>query len=63
MCSGDLTLEKGDVSNGKVSTAVNGWGNTHKCRDWDTMFQWAAENQGENNITSLLRDENVRWTQ
>jgi hypothetical protein len=65
MCAGDLTLEKGDVVviDGKIDNPVNGWGNTHKCRDWDTMFQWAARNRGENNITETLRDDDASRTQ
>lgn len=62
MCAGDLSLEKGDVIDGKISTAVNGWGNTHRCRDWGSMFQWAARNRGKNNVTGLLRDTDASRT-
>ena len=36
MCHGDLTLEKFDGKNPEYET-LSGWGNTHMCRDWDSM--------------------------
>jgi len=47
MCSGDITLEKARVEEGKVVRGVDGWGVEHVCRDWDVIFKWAEVHRSE----------------
>lgn len=52
MCQADLTLEPPmDVHHWPQGTS--GWGNTHRCRDWDTVLQALKDR-------SILRDGG-RW--
>jgi hypothetical protein len=53
MCAGDLSLEG---SKDPDRFEFNGWGATHQCADWDTMYRLAfdrrwndvREEEGEN---------------
>ncbi|KAL7956596.1 hypothetical protein V8C34DRAFT_288384 [Trichoderma compactum] len=45
MCAGDMTLEKAHIINGVPADAVDGWEVEHQCRDWSTMFDFAAKNR------------------
>ena len=52
-CAGDMTLEStmpGDQG------AVDGWGITHHCRDWDQAYKWTLENEpgGKHNYSGIL---------
>lgn len=40
MCAGDLSLER---SKDPDRFEFNGWGATHQCADWDTMYKLAAD--------------------
>lgn len=42
MCAGDTTLEKVQVKNGQKVMAVDGWGVTHQCRDWQSIYSFTA---------------------
>lgn len=37
MCNADLTLEKPEDPE-SYPQRVTGWGNTHRCRDWDAVI-------------------------
>jgi len=41
MCTGDTTLEKARTVDGKLVRGVDGWGVTHECRDYDSIFNFA----------------------
>jgi hypothetical protein len=50
MCAGDMTLEpayKYMLKNEEVR-AVNGWGVTHQCRDFEGIRGWAEERRYAN---------------
>ncbi|KIX93905.1 uncharacterized protein Z520_10242 [Fonsecaea multimorphosa CBS 102226] len=47
MCCGDTTLERGHEAGGIFKPPVDGWGNTHMCRDWDALFSFAMAHQYE----------------
>lgn len=40
MCSGDLSLESAKAPD---RFEFNGWGATHQCADWDTMYRLAFD--------------------
>jgi hypothetical protein len=43
MCSADLTIEHyGELENGKLASAVDGWYINHKCKDWDQIVRFAT---------------------
>ncbi len=52
MCSGDTTLEKGRTIDGKLTRGVDGWGVAHECRDFDTIYTYAAAHRSRN-ITGI----------
>ncbi len=52
MCHGDTTLEKAKTVDGKLMRAVDGWGVTHECRDYDTIYAYAAAHRSRN-ITGI----------
>jgi len=56
MCSGDTTLEKAIVEDGKVIADVDGWGVQHECRNYDYIFAWAEENRS-NNLTGIRTND------
>ena len=43
MCAGDLALEKAVMIDGKLDRSVDGWGVTHECRDWSSMYDIAVK--------------------
>ncbi|KAE8137997.1 hypothetical protein BDV38DRAFT_282605 [Aspergillus pseudotamarii] len=47
MCASDATLESSGVLEGDGSTirAVDGWNNTHQCRDWDSLYDFASRHR------------------
>lgn len=57
MCAGDLTLEQTDlapdVDPSSGMKTVTGWGDSHQCRRWDEMWNFAVEHQ-YGNSTRLL---------
>jgi aminoglycoside phosphotransferase family enzyme len=48
MCAGDLTLENANVVDGVRTSTFDGWGTTHKCRDWDTMYDFTYKHMAPN---------------
>lgn len=50
MCAADVTLEDlqdtNDVSGKASLAAVDGWGTTHICRDYEAVKKWAADHRG-----------------
>jgi hypothetical protein len=47
MCAGDLSLEHSVVPD---QFGFNGWGTTHQCADWDTMWDLAVKHRYEQNV-------------
>jgi len=47
MCAGDTALEKAMVVDGRVIRSVDGWGAEHECRDYDSIFNFAAQHHGD----------------
>ena len=47
MCASDATLEGSGVLEGDGSSirAVDGWNNTHQCRDWDSLYEFASRHR------------------
>lgn len=45
MCAGDTSLEKAIDLNGTRKPGFNGWGISHKCRDWRTIYQFAQRHR------------------
>jgi hypothetical protein len=43
MCAGDTTLEKVITVDGKIIKGVDGWGVTHQCRDWKSIYDFTVE--------------------
>jgi hypothetical protein len=43
MCHADLTLEHPE-SNNPYEVILSGWGNTHFCRDWDSVINAISKN-------------------
>jgi hypothetical protein len=50
MCAGDTTLERAAVVNGQIvgEVKVDGWGVTHQCRDWQSIYSFTAEHRYSN---------------
>lgn len=49
MCNGDPTLEKARTGDdGKPARGVDGWGVGHECRNFDAIFEFAAERRTRN---------------
>ena len=48
MCAGDTALEKAMVVDGRPIRSVDGWGVEHECRDYSSIFNFAAQHQGSN---------------
>jgi len=49
MCAGDTTLEHAIIGDdGKRKRVVEGWDVEHVCRDYDTIYTFAAENHAHN---------------
>lgn len=44
MCASDATLE-GLADDGSPVTGVDGWNNTHQCRDWDSLYDFASRHR------------------
>lgn len=59
MCAGDTTLEKlgpiDKVVKGVHTTVmgVNGWGDTHSCRNWDAIWEFSKSNRSSNTTQVL----------
>ncbi|KNG84912.1 hypothetical protein ANOM_006412 [Aspergillus nomiae NRRL 13137] len=45
MCASDATLEGSGVLGGGRNRAVDGWNNTHQCRDWDSLYDFASRHR------------------
>ncbi|KFX99147.1 hypothetical protein V490_01923 [Pseudogymnoascus sp. VKM F-3557] len=46
MCTGDTTLETALVDeNGEVIPGFDGWGDTHECRSYEAIFDFAEEHR------------------
>ena len=45
MCASDATLEGSGVLGGDGNRAVDGWKNTHQCRDWDSLYNFASRHR------------------
>ncbi|KAE8371879.1 hypothetical protein BDV26DRAFT_298386 [Aspergillus bertholletiae] len=46
MCASDATLETAAVlGDGSSVMAVDGWNNTHQCRDWDSLYDFASRHR------------------
>ncbi|KIX97048.1 uncharacterized protein Z520_07162 [Fonsecaea multimorphosa CBS 102226] len=49
MCAGDVSYESAIVlPSGKLVNGVDGWGDWHLCRNWDTIWQYAVQHRGQN---------------
>ncbi|KAF2772422.1 hypothetical protein EJ03DRAFT_348799 [Teratosphaeria nubilosa] len=48
MCAGDMTVEWPRTEEDGRRFAVDGWGVTHQCADWNAILQW----MGENSVTN-----------
>ena len=48
MCAGDTALEKAVVVDGKVWRDVDGWGVQHECRDFEMIYNFAADHHAHN---------------
>ncbi|TAQ88147.1 hypothetical protein B7494_g3546 [Chlorociboria aeruginascens] len=60
MCQADTTIEfaKYRGRDGVVRTA-HGWGVEHKCKDWDSVWEWTMKYHAHDNRTGILTDETV----
>ena len=48
MYSADLTLEHyGELENGKLGFAVDGWHISHNCKNWDQIVQFATAHRSK----------------
>lgn len=49
-CIADTTIEWGRLYNidGTVTGAINGYGVTHQCRDYDAIRRWTVDNRSSN---------------
>ena len=45
MCAGDTTLETLRVSEGDTKLSVNGWGIEHRCRSYQTIYEWTEKHR------------------
>jgi hypothetical protein len=49
MCAGDVSYESAIVlPDGKLIDGVDGWGDWHMCRNWDTIWEYAVQHRGQN---------------
>jgi hypothetical protein len=45
ICASDITLEKLQVDKEGIKPAVDGWGTTHLCRNYEEVSNWAASHR------------------
>jgi len=50
MCAGDLSLEHSVVPD---EFGFNGWGTSHQCADWDTIWDIAVQHRYDQSIEEL----------
>jgi hypothetical protein len=48
MCLADATLEHIDDGKG-----APGWGDTHRCGDWDALSKWSYDNRANSSKTGI----------
>ncbi|OCT46843.1 hypothetical protein CLCR_02190 [Cladophialophora carrionii] len=49
MCAGDVSYESAIVlPDGRLIDGVDGWGDWHMCRSWDTIWDYAVQHRGQN---------------
>ncbi|KAE8350326.1 hypothetical protein BDV28DRAFT_151033 [Aspergillus coremiiformis] len=67
MCASDATLESSEVldGNGNSTRAVDGWNNTHQCRDWDSLYEFASRHRladGDGIVNALCQSNRPEMT-
>ena len=53
MCSGDMTLESSAVEDDGSRITVDGWGVSHQCKNWDSIWEYMLNNHSPHNNTDI----------
>lgn len=53
MCAADTTIESAAIEKNGGRIQVDGWGASHQCKDWNTLWEFMVENQAPTSIAGI----------